>query len=155
MLDAHACAQLERGLKTLAVRMGTAQPKRLRACGLPANSSRRGTGQLPRPVRASRPCHSRTPNARIWGHAVLSAARPRPNRTIAGTVKNRHARPESWRRGEPLLRPRPNLAPNDDPEARRQAGISDGLVRLSVGIEDIADLMADFQQALNEENPTT
>ena len=33
-------------------------------------------------------------------------------------------------------------------EARHRAGIADGLVRLSVGLEDLADLMADFEQAL-------
>ncbi|OGF53273.1 MAG: methionine gamma-lyase, partial [Candidatus Fraserbacteria bacterium RBG_16_55_9] len=34
-------------------------------------------------------------------------------------------------------------------EARLAAGISDGLIRLSVGIEDSEDLMEDLQQALN------
>ena len=34
------------------------------------------------------------------------------------------------------------------PEERRSAGISDGLVRVSVGIEDIDDLTHDFDQAL-------
>jgi cystathionine beta-lyase/cystathionine gamma-synthase len=34
------------------------------------------------------------------------------------------------------------------PEARRKAGISPGLVRVSVGIEDIEDLLEDFDQAL-------
>ncbi len=34
------------------------------------------------------------------------------------------------------------------PEVRRQSGISDGLVRLSVGIENIEDLMADLDQAM-------
>jgi len=33
-------------------------------------------------------------------------------------------------------------------EARAAAGISDGLLRLSVGIEDIDDLTHDFDQAL-------
>jgi cystathionine gamma-synthase len=33
-------------------------------------------------------------------------------------------------------------------EARLRAGISDGLIRLSVGIEDPADLIEDLQQAL-------
>jgi cystathionine beta-lyase/cystathionine gamma-synthase len=33
-------------------------------------------------------------------------------------------------------------------EERRQAGISDGLVRVSVGIEDVEDLLEDFDQAL-------
>lgn len=37
---------------------------------------------------------------------------------------------------------------NMRPEDRRQAGISDGLVRLSVGIENIADLLADLEQGL-------
>ena len=34
-----------------------------------------------------------------------------------------------------------------DPEARRRAGISDQLLRLSVGIEHIDDLIADLAQA--------
>ncbi len=35
-----------------------------------------------------------------------------------------------------------------DPEARRAAGIGDGLVRLSVGLEDPEDLLADLERAL-------
>jgi cystathionine beta-lyase/cystathionine gamma-synthase len=35
-----------------------------------------------------------------------------------------------------------------DPEVRRRIGIGDGLVRLSVGIEDPADIIADLDQAL-------
>ena len=31
-----------------------------------------------------------------------------------------------------------------------QAGIGDGLVRISVGIEDWRDLLADFEQALDQ-----
>jgi len=34
------------------------------------------------------------------------------------------------------------------PEVRRQLGFDDGLVRLSVGIEDVDDLIADLDQAL-------
>lgn len=34
------------------------------------------------------------------------------------------------------------------PEERAAHGISEGLVRLSVGLEDVADLLADVQQAL-------
>ena len=33
-------------------------------------------------------------------------------------------------------------------EQREAAGVSDSLVRFSVGIEDIADLIADFKQGL-------
>ena len=35
-----------------------------------------------------------------------------------------------------------------DPDLRRRIGIGDGLVRLSVGIEDPADIVADLAQAL-------
>ncbi|MBA4602146.1 methionine gamma-lyase [Thermoactinomyces mirandus] len=34
------------------------------------------------------------------------------------------------------------------PEARRQMGITDGLIRLSVGIEDVEDILADLEEAL-------
>ena len=36
------------------------------------------------------------------------------------------------------------------PEDRRRAGLEDGLIRLSVGIEDAADLVADLDQALRK-----
>jgi O-acetylhomoserine/O-acetylserine sulfhydrylase-like pyridoxal-dependent enzyme len=36
------------------------------------------------------------------------------------------------------------------PDARRRAGIADGLVRVSVGIEDLDDLIADFSRALEK-----
>jgi len=34
------------------------------------------------------------------------------------------------------------------PENRAELGIEDGLVRLSIGIEDCGDLIADLEQAL-------
>ncbi len=34
------------------------------------------------------------------------------------------------------------------PEKRAAVGIDDGLVRISVGVEDINDLIDDFRQAL-------
>lgn len=36
------------------------------------------------------------------------------------------------------------------PEARLKAGVTDGLIRLSVGIEDVNDLIADLRQALEK-----
>ena len=35
------------------------------------------------------------------------------------------------------------------PEERAKQGITDGLVRLSVGIEDVEDIIADLAQALS------
>jgi O-succinylhomoserine sulfhydrylase len=37
---------------------------------------------------------------------------------------------------------------NIGPEARAMMGITDGMLRLSVGLEDTADLLADLSQAL-------
>ena len=34
-------------------------------------------------------------------------------------------------------------------EIRLAAGVEDGLLRLSVGVEDVEDLVADLQQALD------
>ena len=34
-----------------------------------------------------------------------------------------------------------------DPKLREEAGITDGLVRLAVGIEDAEDIIADLEQA--------
>jgi len=39
------------------------------------------------------------------------------------------------------------------PQLRAQMGIADNLIRVSVGIEDQADLLADFAQALAEVTP--
>jgi cystathionine gamma-lyase len=37
-----------------------------------------------------------------------------------------------------------------EPEVRRKVGIPDGLIRLSVGVEDVSDLIADLKQALEK-----
>lgn len=39
-------------------------------------------------------------------------------------------------------------------EERNDVGISDGMVRISVGLEHIEDIIADIEQALNQEFPT-
>ena len=48
-----------------------------------------------------------------------------------------------------LLRVERDTAPTlPPPERRAELGIDDGLVRLSVGVEDADDLIADLSQAL-------
>jgi cystathionine beta-lyase/cystathionine gamma-synthase len=36
------------------------------------------------------------------------------------------------------------------PEHRRRVGIGDGLIRLSVGVEDVTDLVRDLDRALRD-----
>lgn len=47
-----------------------------------------------------------------------------------------------------LLHPATSSHLNIDPEIRKANGITDGLVRVSVGIENIGDIKADFKRAL-------
>ena len=47
-----------------------------------------------------------------------------------------------------VTHPASTTSVNMPPEVRRAAGIADGLIRISVGIEDLGDLIADFDQAL-------
>src|SRR5262249_11151850 len=55
--------------------------------------------------------------------------------------------------GERLIRPPATMTHGSIPKAEREArGITDGLVRLSVGIEDADDLIGDLDQALGAAN---
>lgn len=57
--------------------------------------------------------------------------------------------PENHERVETLItRPATTSHSGMAPEDRRQLGIADNLIRLSVGIENTGDLIADFQQSL-------
>jgi methionine-gamma-lyase len=47
-----------------------------------------------------------------------------------------------------VTHPASTTSVNMPPEVRRDAGIGDGLIRVSVGIEDLPDLIEDFEQAL-------
>lgn len=47
-----------------------------------------------------------------------------------------------------VLHPATSSHLNVDPKIRKENGISDSLIRLSVGIEDVADIINDLQQAL-------
>ena len=44
----------------------------------------------------------------------------------------------------------PSVLTLKDPEGRKRAGIPEGLVRLSVGVEDDEDLWSDLEQALSK-----
>jgi cystathionine beta-lyase/cystathionine gamma-synthase len=48
-----------------------------------------------------------------------------------------------------ITRPATTSAAGMSPEDRAAVGITDGLVRLSVGVESPDDLIADFRQALD------
>jgi len=150
MLDAHGCYQLERGLKTLALRIRQHNENAGRLAlflqkhpavakvlypGLPdhpdhaiaARQMRGFGGMLAFEMRdASRVDHLLqrfrvvTPALSLGGVESLVCV---PSRTSHRTMS---------------------------PDDRRRVGITDGLIRVSVGIEDIDDLLEDFAQALED-----
>lgn len=148
MLDAHACAQLERGLKTLALRVrqhnenaaqiahflqGHAAVARVNYPGLPghpshavAASQMRGFGGM-----LSFELHDAGRVEHLLGGVRLVL----PALSLGG-VESLICVPSrtSHRRLKPI--------------ERQRAGISDSLVRLSVGVEDVNDLIDDLDRAL-------
>jgi cystathionine beta-lyase/cystathionine gamma-synthase len=148
-LDAHACFLLHRGLKTLAVRLR-------HQCGS-AQAIAEALVQHPKVRRVAYPGlpdHPHHTRARelfsgfggmlsfeIFGD--LESARAMLDRLRLVTNAPSLGGPESLAT-LPALTSHLGLAP----EARRAIGIEDTLVRLSAGLEDPADIIADLQQAL-------
>ena len=52
-----------------------------------------------------------------------------------------------------VIRPAVTAYADVDPAERQRLGVTDSLVRMSVGIEDPADLIADLRQALDRAAP--
>lgn len=149
-LDPHAAYLLARGMKTLPLRMerhcdnaaGLAQ-----ACvGLP------GVEAVHYPGLPTHPDHA-------TARAVLEGGFGGMVTLDLGTV----GRAQSFRRRVRLLTPAASLGGVESlvslpletshsyhpPEVRAREGVRDGMVRISVGIEDLEDLVADVRQALS------
>ncbi len=149
-LDPHACFLLERGMKTLAVRMRAhAESARAVAEALEAHPKVRGVLY---PGLASHPDHElaqrllRHPGGMVsfvveGGDAaalrVCRAVRVAKEATSLGGVETLISLPFNTS----------HVAMSA--EDRLAAGIVPGMVRLSVGIEDPADLVADLEAALD------
>lgn len=148
MLDAHSCYQLERGLKTLAVRI---------------RQHNHNAGELARFLRGH-PAVSRVNYPGLPGdasHAIaarqmrgfggmLSFELRQPGRVDHLLERLRIVMPALSLGGVESLICVPSRTSHRlmTPGERERIGISDGLVRVSVGIEDCNDLLADFDQAL-------
>jgi cystathionine beta-lyase/cystathionine gamma-synthase len=148
-LDPHACFLLQRGLKTLALRMRHQNDSASRLAS--ALSGTAGVEQVHYPALASHPRHARATRLFSGMGGVLSF-------TLSGGV----AAAQELVRGLELAVSAPSLGGPEtlvtlpattshagmSADERAKAGIADGLVRVSVGLEDPGDLVADFTQAL-------
>jgi len=148
MLDAHACYQLERGLKTLALRVrqhnenGAHLARHLQAHPAVARVNYPGLPDHPDHALAAR-------QMRGFG-GMLSFELRDPGQVDRLLSRLRLVTPALSLGGVeslicvPARTSHRAMAPGE----RQRAGISDGLVRLSVGVEDVEDLIEDFDEAL-------
>jgi cystathionine beta-lyase/cystathionine gamma-synthase len=148
-LDPHACFLLHRGMKTLAVRVRHQNDTALRVAGFLTAHPAIETVNYPGLER-----HPNYQRARelFDGFGGMISFELRGGVTSAEELISRMTLPISAPSlgGVESLITRPAVTSHSGltPEERRDAGISDYLVRLSVGLEAANDLIKDFEQAL-------
>jgi cystathionine beta-lyase/cystathionine gamma-synthase len=148
-LDPHACFLLQRGLKTLALRVRHQNQSALELAGFLARHP--AVAQIHYPGLERHPHHAR---ARQWltGMSGLMSFELAGGVAAADQLFQRLALPivaPSLGGPETLItRPATTSHAGLPPEVRRRQGITDGLIRLSVGLEATQDLIDDFAAAL-------
>ncbi len=147
-LDAHACYQLERGLKTLALRVKQQNENAGRlARFLQAHPA---VARVNYPGLPEHPDHAVAARQMRGFGGMLSFELREPVR-VAGLLRGLRVVTPALSLGgvETLICvPAQTSHVKLSPEERQRAGISDGLLRVSVGVEDAEDLVEDFAQAL-------
>ena len=148
-LDPHACFLLHRGMKTLAVRMKYQNESALKMARF--LDGHEAVVQVNYPGLENHPGHHRAKELFEGFSGMLSfelkggteAAERFMEKTTIPVIAPSLGGIESL-----LTRPATTSHSGMPPEERRRLGISDGLIRFSVGIEATEDLIADFAQAL-------
>lgn len=149
MLDPHACFLLHRGIKTLAVRLERQNQSALQIAHF-LNDHDQITN-VNYPGLSTHPGHARAKEYFRGFGGMMSFE-----------VKGDSSRTEKFLRALKIplvaaslggveslvIRPAQSSHLILSPLERKAAGISDQLVRFSVGLEDVDDLIADFKQAL-------
>ncbi len=148
MLDAHACFLLERGLKTLALRVQQHNANAQQLAEFLVKYPAVETVHYP-----GLPCHPDHALAarqmRGFG-GMLSFELHDPDQVDAVLAGFRLVLPALSLGGVESLVCVPSRTSHRklNREERTRAGISDGLIRVSAGVEDIDDLLEDFARAL-------
>lgn len=148
-LDPHACVLVHRGVKTLALRFERECATALALARFLAGHP--GVARVVYPGLPGHPDHERA--ARLLdGFGAMLAFEPSGGVEAADRVLHRlrvavHA-PSLGSVETLVVSPARSSHRGLTPEQRAAAGISDALIRVSVGIEAADDLIADFEQAL-------
>jgi len=150
-LDPHACFLLHRGLKTLAVRMQHQNESALRIARFLQDHPKIDTVHYP--GLTSYKNHTLAKKYLDGFSGMLSFELKSGIKEIEKFIDALQLPINAPSLGgvETLItRPCMTSHRGLSPEQRKQAGVSDGLIRLSVGLEDTEDLIQDFEQALGK-----
>jgi len=149
VLDPHACFLLNRGIKTLAVRVRHQSESALKIARF--LEQHRKTARVNYPGLESHPNHLRACELFDGFGAVLSfeleGAAAAAEKFIARATIPISA-PSLGGVETLITRPAATSHSGMSPEHRARAGISDGLIRLSVGLEASDDLIEDISDAM-------
>jgi len=150
-LDPHAAFLLHRGMKTLAVRVRQQNESALKIARFLEKHP--AVERVNYPGLESHPRHKRAREL-FDGFSGMLSFELKGGMTEAERFMKRTQLPviaPSLGGIETLMtRPATTSHSGMSPDERRLAGISDGLIRLSVGLEAADDLIADFAQALED-----
>lgn len=148
-LDPHAAFLLQRGLKTLAVRVRHHNGSALALARMLAAHPR--VQRVRYPGLTDHPAHARAREL-LTGFGGMLSFEPHGGAAVAHAVIAALRLPvEAPSLGGPetlVTRPAATSHVGLDPATRESLGITDALVRVSVGLEDADDLCEDFTQAL-------
>ncbi|MHC4991573.1 MAG: trans-sulfuration enzyme family protein [Planctomycetota bacterium] len=150
MLDPHSCFLLQRGIKTLALRVSRQSDSAMRiAMFLAAHPS---VARVHYPGLEEHPAHDRARDLFDGFGGMMSyeltGGLAMAERFLEALTIPLHA--ASLGGLETLVvRPAVTAYANVSPADRAQLGVTDGLIRMSVGIEDVDELIGDLDQALS------
>jgi methionine-gamma-lyase len=149
ILDPHACFLLERSLKTLALRMKTHNANAMELATWLENNER--VKKVYYPGLSSYPQYNSAKELLHNGNSgMISFEIEGGDEAAIQFVKNVHLPKEATSLGglESLVSLPFNTSQASLTKAqRREIGINDGLIRLSVGLEEINDIIKDIDQA--------
>jgi cystathionine beta-lyase/cystathionine gamma-synthase len=146
-LDPHACFLLERGLKTLALRVRAHNANAQRLAEFLAACPK--VKRVNYPGLEQHPQHARARKLFQGCSGMLSfelESGPAAVEWISRTRLAIHA-PSLGGMETLVTRPVTTSHVGLSPEERQRAGIGDGLIRVSVGLESVEDVIDDFAQA--------
>jgi cystathionine beta-lyase/cystathionine gamma-synthase len=150
-LDPHACFLLYRGMKTLAVRIRHQNASALELARM--IEAHPAVERVNYPGLESHPRHARARKLFDGFSGMLSfelKGGAAAGRRLMQEMRLAVLAPSLGGVETLMTLPATTSHLGMSPEERRKIGIADGLVRVSVGIEDVTDLKADFKQALDK-----